>query len=257
MSLPERIEYYENKVVQFPEKQNIEPVEQSKKCTKLTKDGKIKQTPCNAKKGVPHEVYPIKDKAQVKAIEQYFRDKYNSANGINRRKVAFRNLMMWVIGINLGLRASDLLELRWGDLLYLDGTYKDGSRKNEQKTDKFKTFWFNQYVVNIIKEYTDEFHPCTDLDLHVFKSPEGGSIEVRTASKILKGATEACGIKTNVGTHTMRKTFGYHWYNGHRDDVNALTHLQRLFNHSSPQVTLAYIGIEDEESKQYYNDLTW
>jgi integrase len=255
MGLPNRID--QDNVVKFRNRQNIKPVEQLKKCTKLNKNGELKQTPCNSKKGEPHEVYPIKDKEQVKAMEQYFRNKVNEANGINRKKAAFRNLMMWVIGINLGLRASDLLELRWGDLLYSDGTYKDGSRKNEQKTDKFKTFWFNKYVVDIIKEYLDEFHPCTDLDLHVFRSPEGGSIEVRTATKILKDAAEACEIKVNVGTHSMRKTFGYHFYNAHRDDVNALTHLQRLFNHSSPQVTLAYIGIEDEESKQYYYDMTW
>lgn len=257
MGLPERIE--QDNVVKFRsgKNKNIKPVEQLKKCTQLKKDGTIKQTPCNSKKGEPHEVYPIKDKTQVRAIEQYFRDKYNEAIGINRRKAAFRNLMMWIIGINLGLRASDLLNLKWGDLLYSDGTYKDGKRKEEQKTGKFKTFWFNPYVVDVIKEYIDEFHPCTDLDLHVFKSPEGGSIEVRTATKILKEAAKACDIKVNVGTHTMRKSFGYNWYNAHRDDVNALTHLQRLYKHSSPQVTLAYIGIEDEESKQYYNDLTW
>lgn len=225
---------------------------------KLKQDGTPKQTPNNSKKGDPHEVYPIKDKKDIRKIQQYFIDKKNT-NGVRveEKQIAARNLMMWTMGINVGLRASDLRELTWDNIFNPDGSFQDGIRMAEKKTGKFKTFYFNKYATDAITEYIEEFKPNTDKGIHVFRSREGGAIEVRTICKIIKDATLSCGINLNTGSHTMRKTFGYHFYTLHRDDINALIHLQRLFNHSSPQVTLAYIGIEDEESKEYYNGLSW
>ncbi|MDT0761303.1 tyrosine-type recombinase/integrase, partial [Staphylococcus pseudintermedius] len=43
--------------------------------------------------------------------------------------------------------------------------------------------------------------------------------------------------------HTMRKTFGYKYYNKTKD----VGTLQKMFNHSSPAITLRYIGIEQAE----------
>lgn len=224
---------------------------------KRTKAGEIKKTPNNSIKGNPHEVYPIKNKEDVKAIEQYFYNKKIKAPTKEQRRIAARNQTIWVVGINLGLRASDIVSLKWGDLLYGDGTFVDGVRRTEKKTTKFKTFWLNQYVKDAISNYINEFNPLIEPDLHVFRSREGGALEVNSVRKIIKEAGEACGIKYNLGSHTMRKTFGYHFYVAHKDDMDALIHLQRLFNHASPRVTLNYIGIEDEGSKQYYNDMYW
>lgn len=224
---------------------------------KLKKDGTPKFTVNNSIKGDPHEVYPIKDKEQVKAIGQYFTDKKNKAITPDNKRIAARNLMMWIVGINIGLRASDLRKLKWGDIFYDDGTFKDGIRKSEQKTDKYKTFFLNRYVMDAITEYITEFNLNIDRDFHIFRSKKGEALEVTSICQIFKTAAKEIGININIGSHSLRKSFGYHWYIAHRNDVNALTHLQRLFNHSSPQVTLAYIGIEDEESKEFYNDLTW
>lgn len=46
----------------------------------------------------------------------------------------------------------------------------------------------------------------------------------------------------SIGTHTLRKTFGYHFYQKYKD----LALLQELFNHSAPSVTLRYIGINQD-----------
>ena len=64
---------------------------------------------------------------------------------------------------------------------------------------------------------------------------------------------EAChevGVQTRVGTHTMRKTFGYFYYKQYNDVVL----LQRILNHSNPAVTLRYIGISQEEIDVSYNN---
>lgn len=53
-----------------------------------------------------------------------------------------------------------------------------------------------------------------------------------------------------IGTHTMRKTFGYWHYQQYKD----VAILQEIFNHSSPSVTLRYIGInQDNIDKSYMN----
>jgi len=59
------------------------------------------------------------------------------------------------------------------------------------------------------------------------------------------------GIKEPVGTHTMRKTFGYHAYKKGLD----LAVIQKLLNHSSPSITLAYIGITQEDQDNVYMSL--
>lgn len=53
-----------------------------------------------------------------------------------------------------------------------------------------------------------------------------------------------------IGTHTMRKTFGYHHYK----KFNDIALLQRILNHSSPAITLRYIGISQEEIDMSYSN---
>ena len=53
----------------------------------------------------------------------------------------------------------------------------------------------------------------------------------------------------------MRKTFGYWQLKAHKDDALFLCHLQEMFNHSSPQITLRYCGLAEEEMEQYYIDV--
>jgi integrase len=62
------------------------------------------------------------------------------------------------------------------------------------------------------------------------------------AYKIINNACRKAGITDNVGTHTLRKTFGYHHYQQFHD----VAILQYLLNHSSPSITLRYIGITQD-----------
>ena len=71
------------------------------------------------------------------------------------------------------------------------------------------------------------------------------------AYKIINDAAKSIGIKDKIGTHTLRKTFGYHAYNNGYD----ITLIQKLFNHSTPAITLRYIGITQEELDDVYLSL--
>ena len=71
------------------------------------------------------------------------------------------------------------------------------------------------------------------------------------AYKILNSVAKDVGIKEKIGTHTLRKTFGYHAYKNGYD----ITIVQKILNHSSPSVTLRYIGITQDKLDDVYMNL--
>lgn len=232
------------------------------KMPKLKKDGTPKMTPCNSMDGDPKTVYPIKNKQDVENIKQYFLRRSQEATNKEDKKIYARYAMLWILGINTGRRMSDIVKLQWGDIFYEGREYKtEGNRIKEKKTKKYKTIFLNKYAMEAIDNYIDEFNPCLDSDHFIFKSRETNAkkpyIQVQTVGKALQVAAKSCGIKFNVNTHTVRKTFGYNWYIMHVNDVDALAHLQKLFNHSSASVTLKYIGMDDEQTKKYFDELEW
>ena len=85
----------------------------------------------------------------------------------------------------------------------------------------------------------------------LFKSRKGENRPITTvqAYRIISEAAKRIGLE-EIGTHTMRKTFGYWHYQQYKD----VAILQEIFNHSSPSVTLRYIGInQDNIDKSYIN----
>ena len=102
----------------------------------------------------------------------------------------------------------------------------------------------NPKLKKLIAEYTKDI----DRDLPLFMTKYGNRLDRIEAYKILNRACKVSGISINIGTHTLRKTFGYHFYKKYKDIVL----LQKIFNHSTPNVTLRYIGIEEDEIYKRY-----
>ena len=110
----------------------------------------------------------------------------------------------------------------------------------EQKTGKIKRFPLLGNLQSMFDEYTKG-----KLDNeYLFRSREGANKPITRvmAYLILNEACNKAGIKDNVGTHTLRKSFGYHHYQTFHD----VAILQYLLNHSSPSITLRYIGITQD-----------
>ena len=142
-------------------------------------------------------VEPIREIKDIKRIEKYL------------AKQSEQNLLLFTLGINCGLRISDILSLNIEDV------------RNKNANDE-----------------------------PLFMSRQGNRMERTAAYRIINKACKSIGIEGLIGTHTLRKTFGYHHYQKFKDVVI----LQMIFNHSTPEVTLRYIGIEEDEIFESYEN---
>lgn len=178
-------------------------------------------------------VEPIRSKKKIDAMKKYLK-------GMNQR-----DYVLFVLGINSGLRIGDLLKLKIEDV-----APNNRISIREQKTGKIKDFPLSETCIKAIKEYVKS---TGENDGYLFKSRKGmdQAISRIQAYRILNEAAKSIGIKEKIGTHSLRKTFGYWAYQNGVD----ITRIQKLLNHSSPQITLAYIGITKEELDEVYIQL--
>lgn len=148
-------------------------------------------------------------------------------------KMSYRDYLFFEVGINTGLRISDILKLKVSDIR---GKYY--IELKEQKTGKMKKFRMN----SVLKAELENYIMTKNDDNYVFESlrTSGNPLERTRAYRILNQAAKIAKLSMKIGTHTMRKTFGFHFYRQTKD----IALLQVLFNHSSPSVTLRYIGID-------------
>ena len=141
---------------------------------------------------------------------------------------------MFTFGINTGLRVSDIVPLRVKDV-----KNKKHVSIIEKKTQKTKRFLLPKTLREEIEDYTRDMEPGD----YLFASRKGGGhISTTQAYRALVKAGNMMD-RDDIGTHTMRKTFGYMYYRRTKD----IAFLQEIFNHSSSRVTKRYIGIVQDE----------
>ena len=116
----------------------------------------------------------------------------------------------------------------------------------EKKTGKYKRFPINSKLKPMFAQFTQGRKADEPLFLSVFNN----RMERTQCYRIINDICRKAGIDYNIGTHTLRKTFGYHHYRKFKDIVV----LQKIFNHYSPQVTLRYIGIDQDIIDNSYNN---
>lgn len=225
---------------------------------RYNKDGSIDKRHSNSVVGVSSEVYPFTTKEEIKLMIDLFDKRINEASNENKRKIAYRNKMLFLIGINIGLRASDLVTLKWDFFLNNDMTFKEFytlQPKKTRKTKKFVKLYFNQVVKKSILDYIKEY-PVEDLNDYLFKSRKGGKhITEKYLWELLNDASIEAGIKKNIGSHSLRKTFGFWAWHNAKDKNKALVTLQMLFNHSDSSTTLRYIGLMSSEIEDMFNSV--
>lgn len=178
-------------------------------------------------------VEPIRDMNTVLDIADYL------------RSTSERNYLMFMFGIYSGLRISDILRFKVRDVKDKDYVYL-----REKKTGKEKRFVLNDELKSIIREYV---RGMKDYE-YLFASRQGRNkpISRQQAYKIMSDAAKEFGLD-NIGTHTMRKTWGYHLYQQTHDAVT----IMEICNHADISVTLRYIGINQDNKDKIMKKLTF
>lgn len=215
-----------------------------------------------------HAADPIKSMDDIFKISRYL---------ISEKR--YRDNMLFIVGINFGLRVSDLRMLRFCNLINDNLTFKDSFPVYERKTRKTRKRKKNRYItINhaVIEAVTLYLEHTSGVSLsdYMFRSVSNnkGRHEIHTEKKdqekddkapldtksidrILKGLAKDLDLNMKVSTHTLRKTFCYHQMVMSHNDSRKLLLLQKMLNHSSPAQTLDYIGITAEEIDEAYKQL--
>jgi len=173
-------------------------------------------------------VEPIRKTKDIKAISRLLKSRP-------------RDYLLWTMGINNGLRAKDLIRIRYSQV---EGA-KPGAVINiiETKTGKSNVLVINKAVHKALQIYLAEVEPAPDDFL--FKSRKGNShISSQSVGRLVRSWASAINLKGRYGAHTLRKTWGYFQRTQHGAGFEILC---KRYNHSSPAITMRYLGIEDRE----------
>ncbi|GLC30116.1 tyrosine-type recombinase/integrase [Clostridium omnivorum] len=168
-------------------------------------------------------IQPIKDTDLINTLESEL------------LKVGYKNYLLFDIAINTGLKIIDIINL----------TVWDVKNKSQIEVKDGRTGRILKYAVPPeVHEEIEKFILGMSAGDLLFPSKNGGKrpITNKQAFKCLNEASGKLGL-ADIGTHTLRKTFGYHHYKKYND----IALLQSLFGHSSPDMTLRYIGVADIE----------
>ncbi|WP_342510920.1 tyrosine-type recombinase/integrase [Sporosarcina sp. FSL K6-1522] len=186
------------------------------------------------KKGMTIDVQPLKTKKEVNDLIEALG---MSQNGL-------RDQLLFKIGVTTGLRCGDLVALT---VEQVKG--KSNFKIQEDKTEKGRTVYLN----NVMADIADYIETLPESIVYLFPSRKGDShISTTQAYRIITKAGDMIGNQS-IGTHTMRKTFGYIYYQETKDVAT----LMRIFNHSSQRITLDYIGMTDKTIEESIKSISF
>lgn len=176
------------------------------------------------------------------------RKKIAQIKNLLRGKKRYRDLLLFVVGVNSALRISDLLQLRINHFLDEQGKVKQRFWIKEQKRGKRHEVVVNASIREALDEYLLAF-PVIGVDRNnfvFFNSKAYDHSESIKRGQVWKFITSICrevGLSGNFGTHSLRKTWGYH---ARMQGVDLALIMHKL-NHESIAYTKRYLGITDDE----------
>lgn len=171
-------------------------------------------------------VQPIKDIEKIECFK------------VESMRQSYRDYMIVLFGFNTGLRIGDILPLKVSDVR--DRTHITLTEQKTRKSKRISILSIRTEIDKYIKgmEDNDYLFPSRQVN----SKGEKVNITVTQAYRALKKIADKCGIE-DFGTHSLRKSFGYHYY----QKTNDLVMLAEIFNHSSLAITRRYIGITQED----------
>lgn len=208
---------------------------------------------------VDHSAEPIKHIEDIETISNYL-----------IREGRLKDNLLFIMGINFGLRCSDLVQLRYGDIINEELEYRDPIWVRERKTARKRTgqnknknentnelateyklknpraLYVNDAVADAFERYCGD----RDIDLNDYLFPGRNGTPMcysNVYDKFTRLIQKDLKMNIHASTHFMRKTFAYHFIMNADDRNRAIEYLQECFNHTSPLITLRYAGITNDE----------
>lgn len=187
------------------------------------------------KKGSSIKVDPIRCARAIKHIKAILRDSN------------LRDYCLFVLGINSAYRINELLSITIAQVEHL----KPGDVLDlyQSKTGRYRTTTLNHAGYLAIQSWL-AIYPDDNPDAPLFRSLKtGDALTGSTCCNMVKQWCADVGLRGNFGSHTLRKTWGYHQRVVHGEPTTLLT---RAYGHAGEAETLRYLGIQPSEIKQLY-----
>lgn len=188
--------------------------------------------PNHPKKDSQIKVEPIKNLKDIKAIKKLLKDNP-------------RDLALFTLGINTNLRASDLVNIKVNQVSDLKAG--DDLVLKEKKTGKERRISLNASCIEAIQNLLKS--TILNEDDPLFKSRKGFKLLVQSVHRLVKSWCSQINLKGNYGSHTLRKTWGYHQRVTFGSDLPTL---MECFNHATQKQTMKYLCVQPDEIKSIY-----
>ncbi len=191
-----------------------------------------------------NRVEPIRDKRKITAIK-------NMLKGANK----WRDYTLFTLGMNFGLRIGDLLRLQVKDIIDSSGNIKETFEIVEQKTDKRNVIRINEpaeETLDLLFTNTNIIDSKNNYLIYNTRDKSKSISRVQAYKLVRKWCQEVGLTDLDVGTHTLRKTWGYH---AHKAGVSIET-IQAKFKHNSTSTTRKYLGIEQKDVNAAYDKVS-
>lgn len=183
---------------------------------------------------------PLKKTAEYKGIQTFFKNEREYAKTPIKKYQADRNYMLCLLGFSTAFRAEDLLQLRVRDL---ESGYIS---IKENKTKKNQIFGMDKRLHEDILSYIERNHLSEDDYMFYGQNNRMMPITKTQANRVLKRGAKGINLKCRFSLHSMRKTFGYHYYK----QKGKLATLMKMYNHDDPNVTLLYICWDTNDAEK-------
>ena len=233
---------------QFPHSINYTKGYTTTKGIRYNKDGSVDNRRPNKETGKSSYVDGLTPD-EVDLMVDYLIEDINSAQNADQEKLRFRNLVMFVLSVNLPYKASEFLKLKYQDFF----NEKDFPRAldfvlSRYHKDEIIQIPLRENVKRVLLAYTKKYGItyAESADESIFQSRKHQIVSINSWWRILSLTAEQVGIDKNVGSETPRKTFALNIYNRSDDKLNALLFLGELWGRTREAQIINYLGLADD-----------
>ena len=192
-------------------------------------------------------VKAIKSEATIRAIKGII-SKNKTAN-------TSRNILLWIIGTNTGLRISDILALKLKDIQDNKGNIRESLEITENKTKRPRDIDIRPPVKSAIERFIKDTG-IYDLNEYLFKDRRKGKEDINKpitrvrAWQMINEWGRKAGVNYKIGCHSLRKIFGSYAFKA----GIPLIYISEELGHRNVEVTKRYLGITADETKKAFKD---